>query len=366
MSPRDEPGETVPQEQGKTGLRTWIKAPFSRRRRLGTLGVLFLLAGAVWGITAATGRTVVTVVAVSRGPAVEAVYATGVIEPVHWAKVAPTIVGRIAEVARRDGAKVTKGDVLMRLDDREAKANLAQLEARLKFTREELERYQALVKRRITSQQAYERARSDHIQALAAVAAARQRLADYTLTAPLNGIVLRHDGEVGETVSAGQVLYWVGREYPLRVVAEVDEEDIPLVRLGQQALLTADAFGKRVFAGKVAEITPKGDPINKNYRVRIAVPDTTPLRIGMTTEVNIVVQQRKRALLVPFSALRNGAVFMVEGGRARRKTVNAGIVGDKRVEILGGLMEGQIVIVDPPEGLQDGERVRAKRTQPEG
>ena len=116
------------------------------------------------------------------------------IEPVHWAKVAPTIVGRIAEVAKRDGAKVKKGDVLMRLDDREAKANLARLEARLKFTREELERYQALVKRRIASQQAYERVRSDHIQALAAVSAARQRLADYTLTAPLNGIVLRHDG----------------------------------------------------------------------------------------------------------------------------------------------------------------------------
>jgi RND family efflux transporter MFP subunit len=328
------------------------------------VGVLLLAAAVIWGVATALERPTVTVVPVARGPAVEAVYATGVIEPVHWAKVAPTIVGRIAEVDRRDGAKVKKGDVLMRLDDREAKANLAQLEARLKFTREELERYQALVQRRIASQQAYERARSDHVQALAAVAAARQRLNDYTLTAPLDGIVLRHDGEVGETVSAGQVLYWVGREYPLRVVAEVDEEDIPLVRLGQKALLTADAFGERVFTGKVAEITPKGDPVNKNYRVRIAIPDTTPLRIGMTTEVNIVVRERQRALLVPFSALRNGAVFTVVDGRARRKTVNAGIVGDKRVEIRGGLLDGELVIVDPPEGLKNGDRVRAERGEP--
>jgi RND family efflux transporter MFP subunit len=348
------------------GIAAWIKSPFSRRRRLLTLGALVLVAAIVWGVATLTARRPVTVVAVSRGPAVEAVYATGVVEPVHWAKVAPTIVGRIAAVAKRDGAKVKKGDVLMRLDDREAKAQLAQQNARLKFTREELERYQALVKRRIASQQAYERARSDHIQALAAVAAARQRLSDYTLTAPLDGIVLRHDGEVGETVSAGQVLYWVGREYPLRIVAEVDEEDIPLVKLGQKTLLTADAFGTRVFAGKVAEITPKGDPINKNYRVRVAIPDTTPLRIGMTTEVNIVVRERRRALLVPFSALRNGAVFTVEGGRARRKTVNAGIIGDKRVEIRGGLLEGEIVIVDPPEGLADGERVRARRAAPAG
>jgi len=136
------------------------------------------------------------------------------------------------------------------------------------------------------------------------------------------------------------------------------------VKLGQKALLTADAFGERVFAGEVAEITPKGDPVNKNYRVRVAIPDTTPLRIGMTTEVNIVVQERKRALLVPFAALRKGAVFTVVDGRARRKTVNAGIVGDTQVEIRGGLLDGELVIVNPPEGLEDGDRVRAKPATP--
>lgn len=367
MSPRDDPpeqSETAPQAKSRNGLRGWLRAPLARRHRAITVAVVVLAAAAVWGIVALTARTQVTVVPVTRGPAVEAVYATGVVEPVNWAKVAPTIVGRIAEVFKRDGAKVKTGDVLMRLDDREAKANLAQLEARLKFTREELDRYQALVQRKIASQQAYERARSDHIQALAAVAAARQRLNDYALTAPLDGIVLRHDGEVGETVSAGQVLYWVGREHPLRIVADVDEEDIPQVRLGQEALLTADAFGERVFTGKVAEITPKGDPVNKNYRVRIAIPDTTPLRIGMTTEVNIVVARRERALLIPFSALRKGMVFVVQDGRARRKTVVAGILGDTKVEIRGGLLEGELVVVDPPESLKDGDRVRAKRPEP--
>jgi len=368
MSPRDgqpEKAAQSPKAKSRSGLRDWLRAPFSPRRRVWTVAVLLLAAAAIWGANTAFERLMVTVVPVTRGPAVEAVYATGVVEPVHWAKVAPTIVGRIAEVFKRDGASVKMGDVLMRLDDREAKANLAQLEARLKFTREELDRYQALVQRKIASQQAYERARSDHIQALAAVAAARQRLSDYQLTAPLDGIVLRHDGEVGETVSAGQVLYWVGREFPLWVIADVDEEDIPLVRLKQKALLTADAFGKRVFSGTVAEITPKGDPVNKNYRVRIAVPDTTPLRIGMTTEVNIVVEERQRALLVPFSALRKGAVFVVVDGRARRKPVNSGIIGDKRVEIRGGLMEGELVIANPPEGLEDGDRVRVTRGKAE-
>jgi len=339
-----------------------LRPLFSPRRRGWTIGIgIIVLAGLIWAIFGATRPLTVPVVAVARGPAVEAVYATGVVEPVHWAKVAPTIVGRIATVVMRDGAKVRMGDVLMRLDDREARANLARQEARLKFTREELQRYQALVRRRITSQQAYERARSEHIQALAEVAAARQRLSDYTLKAPLDGIVLRHDGEVGETVAAGQVLYWVGREHPLRIIAEVDEEDIPLVRLGQKTLLTADAFGSRVFDGAVAEITPKGDPINKNYRVRVSIPNTTPLRIGMTTEVNIIVRRVEKALLVPFSAVRDGAVFVVEDGRARRRRVKTGIVGDDKVQITGGLKAGEPVVADPPDSLRDGDRVRAVR-----
>ena len=220
-----------------------------------------------------------------RGPAVQAVYATGVVEPVHWAKVAPTIVELIAEVIKRDGDAVKRGDILARLDDREAKAKLARLQAAAKFTKEELERYEELARRNIASRQIFERARRDYIQAISAVAAGKERLNDYVLVSPLDGIVLRHDGEVGETVKPGDIVFWVGKRLPLRIIAEVDEEDIPLVRPGQEALLTADAFAKLVFGGQVKEITPKGDPINKNYRVRITIPDNTPLQIGMTTEV---------------------------------------------------------------------------------
>lgn len=331
------------------------------RRRLWVVAFgLLVLSAAGWAVITVTAGVSVSVVAVTRGTAVEAVYATGVVEPVYWSKVAPTIVGRIAQVLARDGNKVRKGQVLLRLDDRKPQAELARLMAKLKFTAEELERYTELSRRRIASRQAYERARSDHIQALSAVAGARQQLTDYVLTAPLDGTVLRQDGEVGETVAAGHILFWVGKQTPLRIVAEVDEEDIPTVRIGQRALLTADAFGTRVFEGAVKEITPKGDPVNKTYRVRIAVPDNTPLRIGMTTEVNIVVHKVERALLIPFTALRKGVVFVVENGRARRRPVIPGIVGERSAQIKDGLALGEIVVVAPPPGLKDGDRVRVK------
>lgn len=343
-------------DRSKSGILRALLKP--RRRPWTILALAVILGGGGWGGYSATKRVTVETAIAVRGPAVEAVYATGVVEPVHWAKVAPTIVGRIAEIKARDGDTVKRDDALLRLDDREAKAELARLEARRKFTGEELQRYERLARSSIASQQAYERARSEHIQALAQVAAARQRLNDYTLYAPLDGTVLRQDGEVGETVTAGQVLFWVGKRTPLRIVADVDEEDIPLVQIGQTVLISADAFGGRVFKGKIDEITPKGDPVNKNYRVRVSLPESTPLHIGMTTEVNVVIRRTDNALLVPYEAVQKGTVWVVTNGRVEQRKVKTGIVGAQQIQILEGLKDGEVVVAKPPGDLAPGARVK--------
>ncbi|MGB8274770.1 MAG: efflux RND transporter periplasmic adaptor subunit [Alphaproteobacteria bacterium] len=308
-------------------------------------------------------RPAVTMVLPTRGPAVQAVYATGSVEPVYWAKVAPTTVGRIVEIKARDGDEVKRGDVLARLDDREEKARLTELEARERFLKKDLERYAALAQRDVVSRKAFDQTASDHAQALAAAAAARQRLADLTLLSPLDGRILRQDGEVGEVVSKDEVLFWVGQSHPLRIVAEVDEEDIPLVRVGQKVLIKADAFPKQVFEGTVAEITPKGDPIAKNYRIRIGLPPDLPLLIGMTTEVNIVAREKENALLIPFSAVKNGTVWVVEDGRARARKVETGIAGDMLLEVTSGLGDGEAVVDNPPATLREGARVRVTATR---
>lgn len=300
----------------------------------------------------------VTVAQPVRGPAVHAVYATGTVEPVVWSKVSSVIAGRITAVLARDGAAVAKGEVLAQLDDREAKARLAELEARVNYWREEQQRQQSLAARGFASRDASERAQMEHAQAQAAIAAQRQRIQDLTLVAPMDGIVLRQDGEIGEVVDKQQVLFWIGQPSPLRITAEVDEEDIPLVRPGQATLIKADAFPERRLAGTVGEITPKGDPVNKTYRVRINLPADTPLLIGMTCEVNVIAREVKDALLVPTGAVAQGRVWLVEDGQARRRGVKTGIAGRTMVEIVEGLSGGESVIVDPPASLREGARLR--------
>lgn len=329
--------------------------------------------GAALAVLGAYGWThlfgaAVSVAEARKGRAVEAVYATAVIEPVFWGRVGPTSVGRIAEIKAREGEAVTRGQELGRLDDETARARIRELDARISMLRSDVARLRPLARSGYSSQQSLERSESELNQAIAVRSAQAHILDDLVLRAPMDGIVLRRDGEVGETVGPDRTLYWVGKPRPLRAEAEVDEEDIPRVALGQKALIKADAFPGRVLEGSVAEITPKGDPVSKSYRVRIALPDDTPLLIGMTIETNIVVRVTEDALLVPIAAvpgdgakgMGNGFLWTVDNGKARRMAVTLGVRGPEMIEVRSGLAVGTRVIVAPPAGLADGARLRVK------
>jgi RND family efflux transporter MFP subunit len=307
---------------------------------------------------------VVTATAVIRGAAAEIVYATGSVEPETWSRSTPLVRGRIVERCRCEGRHVQKGDLLARLDDKEAVATLNDLRAVEEFQHREFDRQTQLLARGVSTSQAYQRAESDLARIHAQIAAQTQRLDYYKVLAPMDGTVLKEDGEVGDMVEPGTVLYRIGLEHPLWVVAEVNEEDIPRIRIGQKALLRTDAFANQVLPGTVKQITPAGDPVAKTFRVRIGLPDDTPLHVGMSVEANIVSREKPDAVLVPANAIVNGHLFTIEDGRARSRNVEVGIRGTGFVEILDGVAEGDMVISPATPNIKNGSRVRAEIVEP--
>ncbi|KAA5597207.1 efflux RND transporter periplasmic adaptor subunit [Blastochloris sulfoviridis] len=328
-----------------------------RLRPVLVLLVIGALAAGVWWWRVGRGPEV-TVVAPSRGTAAEIVYATGSVEPVLWAKVGPIVRGRIIERCRCEGSEVKAGQVLARLDDREARHTQRELIARRDQAQRELDRQLELRSHGVASPQALERAQTELRQIEALIAAQGERIENYRLVSPMDGTVLREDGEVGEVVDTNTVLYRVGQPHPLRLVAEVNEEDIPRVKRGQVTLIRADAFPERTLEGKVDDITPAGDPVAKTFRVYVGLPENTPLKIGMSVEANIVAQEKANALLVPTEAIVGGAVFVVENGVAVRRKVETGIKGTRAVEIVSGITEGDRVVSPVPSRFAGG-RVRA-------
>lgn len=321
---------------------------------VGIVVVAALVGGTAWYLLRATP---VSIVMPWRGDAAEIVYASGSVEPNSWAKVAPVVRERIVEQCNCEGARVAQGDVLARLDDSEVRAALGELEARRALAEQEFQRQSVLAEKNAASQQALDRAQSELSQIEALVAGQKARLETHVIRAPSPGVVLRQDGEVGEIAELGTVLFWVGEPKPLLVVAEVNEEDIPRVEIGQRTLLRADAFPGQNLEAVVDRITPKGDPVTKTYRVYFRLPDDTPLRIGMSTDVNIVIRVSKNALLVPSVAIEGRDVFVVEGETTRRREVRTGIRGTNGVEVLSGIDARAQVISPYPTELADGARV---------
>jgi multidrug efflux pump subunit AcrA (membrane-fusion protein) len=129
--------------------------------------------------------------------------------------------------------------------------------------------------------------------------------------------------------------------------------------VGQTALLRTDAFVGRRLEGKVLEITPMGDAVSKTYRIRIALPDDTPLIVGMSVEANVVAREKKDALLIPADAVQGQQVLVLDGDRVKLRKVEIGIRGTRSVEIVSGLADGERVASPMPAGLADGSQVRA-------
>jgi RND family efflux transporter MFP subunit len=329
--------------------------------RAGFVAALAVAAGLWLGWRA---TPVVELTMPQKGDAAEVVYATGVVEPHLWAKVVALQRRRITDMCDCEGKAVVKGEVLARLDDAEERALLSELAARRNTIADDVDRTEKLVSRNAVSRVSLDEKKTQLSEIDARIIAVKDRIDDLALKAPMTGVVLRKDGEVGEVAGVGDkdTLFWVGQPRPLEVEAEVNEEDIAKVKAGQAVLLRHEGHGGAL-AANVREITPKGDPATKTFRVTLALPDDTPLMIGMSVEANIVTKQAKGVTLVPAEAVSGGAVFTVEGGRLVRRPVETGIRGNRMVEIVKGLDAGSPIVAEVTATLTEGQRVRVKEAK---
>ena len=317
--------------------------------------IIVATAGAAWFFM----PPAVEVISPIRGPAVEAVYATGTVEASALVPIAGRITGRIAEIAVKEGEEVSNDQVLLRFEDDDALQTLRQLEAQEVLAKKELDRVTTLRDHGNAAQSAYDRAFAEWQAASAARSGASVQVGYRTVTSPGAGRIVKRDAEVGQLVTANQPVLWLSADDRIRITTSIDEEDVARVRVGQPVLIRADAFPQQVFDGRVASVTPMGDPVARNYRVRIELQGGTPLLIGMTADTNIILRNEANALLVPNNAIADGAVWTVVDDRLVRKPVAVGVKGSERTEILTGLSDTDRIAVPPSAGFKAGERIRA-------
>src|ERR1700744_676274 len=308
-------------------------------------------------------QTVTTSVA-TLAPVSEAIYGTGTVEPARWAKVVPLQRRRLVDLCTCEGQTVKAGQVLGRQDDAEERSAMNELQISYQQAQRDLERAEKDRTKSDAQQKEYEQRWTQAEEYKSRISAQQVRIDQMVLRAPLDGMVLRRDGEVGEIVGPTDVLFWVGPPLPVQVVAEVNEEEINHITVGQKAFLRSDAFPGQALRANVSQITPKGDPTRKTFRVYLLLPNDTPLPIGMSVEVNIIFREKPSAIVVPAEARADNGVQIVNNNRLEHVPVHVGIRGSRNVEIIGDVSRGMAVLSPARPDLPDGTKVRTKPGTP--
>jgi RND family efflux transporter MFP subunit len=346
-------------------------------RRTLTLGaaaaLLPLLAGcgrAVPAARAATGveeeAIPVVTAPVARGPVDRPVRAAGTVATKDEWELSFKVGGLLAAVEVHEGQAVRRGQVLATLDPTELSAGVRQAREGAVKARRDAERLALLAGTDAAPRAAADDTRTAAAVAEAALAAAEFNLRHATLVAPDDGWIDRRLAEPGEVVAPGRpVLHLSGRGRGFVVRAALPDRDVLGLAPGAPATVTLDAAPDRPLPGRVAEVARAAGRGTGTYQVEIAVDPAAlgaPLLSGLTAKVEIA-RRVPAAGAVPIAAVvdgdgERGAVFAVEGDRARRVPVRiAFLQGDQAVLAAGAEGLTQVVTEGAPR-LADGRRVR--------
>jgi HlyD family secretion protein len=322
------------------------------------------------------------------------------------------VIGKVSEILVKEGDKIEKGQVLLRLDPVTYQAEVAQQESNqrssllaieraefnLRNQQRNLERSQKLLQAKFIGQSQYDEAthqvelatvelqasREALQQARAMRSLAQQRLAKTEVRAPINGTATAIQIKIGETAVAsatsiaGSSLMTIADESSMMAEVNVDEADVARVIKGQSARVFAAAFPNQAVDAMVESIsmTPKVSTQGRSYIVKLRLEDAKQLRTGMTCRVEIVVHSADSKSVLPIQAILTAEstdekaaknanyVFAVVNGVARKTKVEVGIADDTNQEVLKGVALGDTIIVGPARTLhelRDGDTVKVSK-----
>lgn len=274
-----------------------------------------------------------------KNKAVSLVYGSGIVEPRLEVALSSILnSARVSEVLVDEGREVKKDDKLIIFDYPEFNAKLLELKSREDLSRREYERARTLFNNSVISKDEFEKIWTAYDVSSLNRKQLEALRENYILRAPFDGKVSRRDVEVGEIKNASEKLLWLSSNDGIRVSAEIDEEDISLLEVGQRVLLKADAFPEQIFEGELEAITERADFLSRSYRIRVKIDQSLSLlKIGMSIEVNVITRETEDAIFIPASSVKDNFVLLYVNGEIQKREVRLGIVNDKSIEILSGI-----------------------------
>jgi multidrug efflux system membrane fusion protein len=294
--------------------------------------------------------------------------------------------GKLIERTVRLGGSVKKGQVIARLDPRDAqkqaasaKAALDAAEHRLLFAQQQLDRDLAQSQQNLIAtnqleqtQDAFTAALAGRDQAAAQLVVTRNSLEYNTLVADHDGVITSENADTGQVVSAGQAIYGLAWTGDTDVVLDAAESDLGRIAIGQAAIVTFPALPGRQYDAHVREMSPSADPQSRTFRIKLTLTEPTQaVRLGMTGEAILATQApannptvSQQTYTVPATAVfhkdNSPAVWVVDSNAStlQLRPVKVRSYGDRSSLITAGLNDGDVVVLAGVHTVYAGERVK--------
>jgi|SRR5688572_16578384 len=282
----------------------------------------------------------------------------------------PEIVGRVSQILFREGERVEKGSVLVKLDDSVQQADADRAKANLVLSKSKYDRAVDLRNQGFISGQAKDEAENNLRVAQADFELVQARHAKTAIRAPFSGTVGLRQVSVGDYVKEGQDMVNLESLDPLKVDFRVPEISLSLVKDGQTLQITLDALPDRAYDGRVYAINPLIDANGRSIVIRAQVPNKDGrLRPGMFARVRLFTSQSKDSFVIPEESLfpvgDDKYVYKVVDSKATRQKVEIGQRREGRVEILNGLGAEDVVVTAGALKLREGASVSIANSAPQ-
>ena len=304
------------------------------------------------------------------------VTATGSVQAGKTVMVSTRMMGWVRKIHVVEGQSVSKGDLLVNIDDSDLKAKKAQADAGIVEARAVLanaekmaERFEKLYAEKSVSKQQLDdvltgrdRAAAGLKMAEAGLAEVKVHLSYLSITAPNDGIVTRKMVEEGDMANPGMPLISLESSGPMKVVAHLGEKDISAVKVGDMAIIDITSLDDAVFEAPLNKVIRAVNPGSRTYDIEAALDNSDPrLRSGMFARVSIPVGVRQAILAPAGAVIRRGqltGVWIVrQDGTAHLRWVRLGRSFGDSIEILSGMNGGEIVVLSTQQPLIEGDRV---------
>jgi membrane fusion protein (multidrug efflux system) len=272
--------------------------------------------------------------------------------------------GVIQDINFKEGERVEKGQMLVRLDETKSAATLAEAEANLKLSQANFDRAGQLSRDKLISQQEYEQAASTFAVNQAGVDLMRRLLKDARVYAPFAGIVSARQVSPGQVITRNTPLTWLVDLDVVKVEVKVPERYLRQLQVGKPLEFTVAAFPGEKFRGEVYFVSPQIEESTRTALVKARIANTEgKLRGGMFASLDLTLQLRESAIVIPEPALMsngdNFSVFVVDDkGTAQVRMIEVGVRLAGKAEIVKGLAPGEKVVVEGIQKLRPGAPVK--------